>query len=119
MTPANSRNKPPDLSGLSIAYRGFGSIHRLAALFQSELPELKLEFRREAFMTFYEDFRDRETETDLSSIEDIEPAFYWIKGQNCWIRICFEPHESYYGWRCYASPDKREYYKSYLENTHF
>jgi|SRR5690606_2410988 len=115
----HSYTPPPDKPALQLAYGNYGGIQGLLQLFSTGLPELQLDFSPEHYLAFYEDFRDRETETDLSSAEDIDPEFYWIKGQDCWICICFEAHESYYSWRCYAPPDKREYYKAYLENTHF
>jgi len=99
----HSYPSPPDTPALQLAYRSYAGIHSLLRLFSGGLPELQLEFSPEHFMAFYEDFRDRETEIDHAADEELDPEFYWIKGNGCWVRVCFEAHEGYYEWRCYTA----------------
>src|SRR5690606_13007998 len=87
---------------LRFVHGSFNGIHRLKGLLGEELAELELNFSPEEFMAFYDDFREREAAIDLASAETLAPAFYWIAGKDCWIRVCFQPHESYYSWGCYA-----------------
>lgn len=116
MTASNYQNGPADEQELRFVQGGFSGIHRLKGLLSEELTDLELAFFPTHFMTFYNDFRERETAGAPASGESLEPAFYWIKGINCWIRICFQPHESYYSWGCYAAEDQVAQLKAYFMN---
>lgn len=107
---------PPDAPALYAVHAGYAGIHGLLQIFTEDLKELELNFYPADFMSFYEDFRVREIEADLASAETIDPAFYWIEGKSCWIRVCFEAHESYYEWSCYTARDNIPYYKIYFMN---
>ncbi|MBK1440360.1 hypothetical protein JHJ32_10220 [Parapedobacter sp. ISTM3] len=93
----------PDTPVLQMAYRSYAGMYTLLRLFSIDLPELQLEFSPEDFAAFYDGFRDRETEIDHAAGEEPKPEFYWIKGKDCWIRVCFEAHEGYYEWSCYTT----------------
>ncbi|MGK6353132.1 hypothetical protein [Parapedobacter sp. DT-150] len=105
---------PPDTSTLQVVYGNYAGVYGLLQLFSTGLPELQLNFSPEHFMAFYDDFRERETAVDLASPEDVEPAVYWIEGKDCWIRVCLEAHEGYYGWNCFTSADRVGHYRAYF-----
>jgi len=105
---------PPDTPVLQAVHHGYAGIYSLLRLFSAGLPELQLEFSPEHFMAIYEDFRNRETEIDHAAGEAPEPEFYWIKGNGCWVRVCFEAHEGYYEWRCYTSPSNADRLRAYF-----
>ncbi|WP_257657920.1 hypothetical protein [Parapedobacter lycopersici] len=116
MTVPNYQSGPSDEQELRFVHGSFSGIHRLKGLLNEELTELELEFSPTQFMAFYNDFRERETAGDPTSGDPSEPAFYWIKGRNCWIRVCFQPHESYYSWGCYTTEDQVTGLKMYFAN---
>lgn len=66
-------------------------------------------------MAFYDNFRDRETEIDPAAGEELEPEFYWIKGKDCWIRVCFVAHEGYHQWGCYTTAPNVSRLRAYFE----
>lgn len=113
----HSYPSPPDIPALQLVYRSYAGIHSLLRLLSAGLPELQLEFSPDSFMAFYEDFRNRETEIDHAAGEALEPEFYWIKGDGCWVRVCFEAHEGYYEWGCYTSPPNVDRLRAFFEDV--
>lgn len=107
----------PEINDLAYAYGSFAGTHTLIELFASGLPELELEFSPEDFIAFYDDFRERESSADIT--DSVEQEFYWIKGKECWIRVCFEAHESYYGWRCYTAKHNATIFRAYFKSKGF
>lgn len=110
----SDQDGPLNEPDLRFVHGGFNGIHRLKGLLGEGLPELALDFSPERFMAFYDDFREREAAVDRESAENLAPAFYWIAGENCWIRVCFQPNESYYSWGCYALEDRVMHFKTYF-----
>ena len=105
---------PPDVPTLYAVEAGYAEIGGLLQLFTVDLKELELNFNPVDFMSFYNDFRLCEMDPGLASDKTLDPAFYWIKGKSCWIRVCFEAYESYYEWSCYTVRDHIPYYKIYF-----